>query len=112
MLESAGQWDFIGQSFSYSLLKSRFRLTLISSATHVGLWATSPQTSMCVQNTLSLLILDPHTMDVFEANGHLTHQWRLDIFFFVYSTKTNKQTKKDCFLPEKLYDLLIVSDWD
>lgn len=56
---SAGQWGFIGQSFSYSLLESRFCLTLISSATHVGPRATSPWTNMCVQNTLSLLILSP-----------------------------------------------------
>lgn len=97
MLESAGQWDFIGQSFSYSLLKSRFCLTLISSATHVGLWATSPQTSMCVQNTVSLLILDPHTMDVFEANGHLTHQWSLDIILYTQPKQTNKQKKTVSF---------------
>lgn len=56
---SAGQWGFIGQSFSYSLLESRFCLTLISCATHVGPWATSPWRNMCVQNTLSLLILSP-----------------------------------------------------
>lgn len=56
---SAGQWGFIGQSFSYSLLESRFWLTLISCATHVGPRATSPWTNMCVQNTLSLLILLP-----------------------------------------------------
>lgn len=56
---SAGQWGFIGQSFSYSLLESRFCLTLISCATHVGPRATSPWTNMCVQNTLSLLILSP-----------------------------------------------------
>lgn len=47
---------------------------------------------------LSLLILDPQdTVVVFEANGHLTHQWSLDVY--VYSTKktTTKRRKTVSF---------------
>lgn len=78
--QKGSAWGFISQSFSYSLLRSRFCLTLISSATHVGLWATSPRTNMCVQNTPSLLILPPQdTMVAFKANRLVAHQWSLDI---------------------------------
>lgn len=79
---SAGRRGFIGQSFSYSLLRSSFRLTLISSASHVGPWAVSPWTNMCVQNMLSLLILSPQdTAVAFDSISLFANQYDLLMAF-------------------------------
>lgn len=79
---SAGRRGFIGQSFSYSLLRSSFRLTLISSASHVGPWAMSPWTNMRIQNMLSLLILSPQdTAVAFDSISLFANQYDLLMSF-------------------------------
>ena len=110
---SAGQRGFIGQSFSRSLLRSRFCLTLISSATHVGRRTASPngQTWASRIRWVSSILPPQDTAVAFDASRQTcsprssVHAWRR------VCTRQKKKKKKGCVSSAKLFFRIGLTYW-